>query len=660
MGRRKNKGSSQNGALRAADGSSAASMPQPIVPSSTPKVRRSSRVNKNRALNSDAQAQQSGGTGKLGSPSGRKRLGTQADGVSAQATNLVSQQPQQAPKKRKRVASTSKGTSTSVPDVRRPPPPTSSTSNKGLSTGKDKAATLRLTGDPARMSDLDARIQAKINARAQVALSLAQIPPAPVTPKDTGLEAIIRAKIRARADSLGSSSVYSPAAPTATSPSVPSSHHRPLRLLGSPGSGGISGASPGNSDHPPAGTPRTSDQARSAKRSKRQQETQTTPRRTVYVEIPRRARISRVSTQPSARSPDKADVPLPQVPSSLPADTGGGSGSSPTDTLSSRIAAKIRDRAEKAEARRLSLGTGSQVTTPPAPAMDTLTAKIHAKIQARAKEQTERRMSQDFQTAQTLITESGSPVARLSESGTRSTHGASPASGPAHVGARRAKADNAKTSNPKKRKSQNANDINTQQGSAWAPPPGPLGSKGLAPGPRGSRDASLVSPHMASPVSPGSRSGPDAFRRSLPLSDSESSESSPFSPQPQRTQSSLSKQASRTSSASVSDILASSPGPFGGLSSPQSEMTFLIPSSPPSPPPIATASAAETSTSTAETAAAAATSAAHANVRSRWRHRSPERPGSAEHAAKDTGKGAVSTPQLVRAGPRWTVTTPRL
>lgn len=635
-------------------------MPQPIVPSSQPNVRRSSRVNKNRALNSDAQAQQSGATGTPGSPSRRKRPEPHTGSVQtvpAQATNPVPHAPQQSPAKRRRVASTSKtskGTSTpAAHKTDRPPPPTLSASNQGLAAGKtsNEAAAARSAGQPARMSDLDARIQAKINARAQVAHRLAQTPPTSATPKDRALDAIIRAKIQARADTLGSPSAGSPAALATASPSASTSHHRPPRLLGSPGSRGIAGASPGISGHAAAAAG-TSGPAGRPKRSERQHETQARPglpRRSVYVEIPRRAPLPRVSTQLNARSSDKANLPPPQLSSSLPSDAWLGSGSSPADNLSARIEAKIRARAEKAEARRLSLEASAQVTTPSAPAMDALTAKIHAKIQARAKEQAERRLSQGIQSAQTLIRESGSPAARLSESGTRSALGPPPASGPVLVGARRAKADSAKTGNPKKRKSRNTNDVDTQQVSARAPPSVPLGLEGLAPDPHRSRDVSLVSPQMASPVPPGSTSGPGAARRSLILSDSESTDtSSAFSPR--GTRPSQSEQVSRTSSASVSDILASSPGPFSvGLPSPPSEMTFLIPSSPSA----ATETAAEASTSAGESETAAATTTAHA--RSRWMHRSPTR----RAHENVTGVGAASTPQLVRAGPRWTVTTPR-
>lgn len=647
-------------------------MPQPTVPSPILDVRGSSRV-KNRALNSDTEAQQSGGADKPESPSVRKRPWWYPD------DGLVPRAPREVPVKRERDASPSKRAFTPVTSyTSRPPPPTSSTSSQSLSAGRaaDATTTVRSASDPAMMSDLDARIQARINARAQVTRSLAQTAFAPVTPKETGLDAIIRAKIRARADSLGSPALGRPARLAAASPSALSSHHRPPRHLGSPQSRGHTSASPVNSGNA-AGIAVRSGPAGGAKRSRQQDETQATSRpsqRASLVKILPRVPVPRVSTPLHARSSDKANLPTaPRLSSSLPANSWLGSMSSPADDLSARIAAKIRGRAVKAEARRLSLGTGAQVTTPLAPAIDPLTAKINAKIQARAQEQAERRLGQGFQSSQTLITESGSPAARLSESGMRSTQGPSPASGPAVIGARKAKADSAKTSNPKKRKSLKANNIKTEQVSAWAPPPGTLGLQGLAPGPSGSRDASPISPHMASPVSSRSGSGPDMPRRSQILSDSESSDSSPFfSPQSHHSRLSLSEQVSHTSTASVSDMLASSPGPFGrpsspgpfgepsspgpleGPSSPQSELTFLIPSSPQS-----TVSAAEATPPTADAAAAAATSAAHASLRSGWMHRSPERPGNGEREAKVTGKGVPSTPQLVRAGPRWTVTTPR-
>lgn len=559
--------------------------------------------------------------------------------------------PTQKPTKRRRIVSSSKGGPSPASDITNPPPPTLKASNQGISTGAATyaAVTAGSAGQPRSPNNLDALIRAKIDARAQMAQSPAQTHSAS---KDR-MDAIIREKIKARASMLRSPSLASPATPASSSPNASSGHHRPPRLLGSPRSGGIEHASPGISGQA-EGVAGSNGPTAPAKRSKRRRGTEgisDQSRQSCDVGTLQGLRGPQTH-QLNARSSDKADAPPPQVSSSVPTGAWPSSGSNPADDLSARIEAKIRARAEKAEHHRLSLEASKQVTTPPAPAADALTAKINAKIQARAREQAVRQgqaIQAGVQARQTSIMESGSSVARRVASGTTSGLERPSASVPVPTGARVAKTTTAKAKEPKPRTSR-TKVVKHSAVSARAPPSGPLGLEGLAAGPRRSRDAGSVAPHMAPPVSPGSASGPGVFRRSLILSDSESSDSSsPLSPSRQHSQQSQLQQVSRTSSASVSDILASSPVRRAvGPSSPPSEMSFMMPSS---PPPATEAAAEEAHSPRVEIAAATST----AQQRSQWMHRSPML---AQRAATVTGRGVSTTPQLVRTGPRWTVKTP--
>lgn len=594
------------------------------------------------ATGPDARARHSGTIGVLRGSSKTEGVRSYTSSLMAEPTQARRPErglPGQKPAKRRRIASTSKAKSVPISEITNPLS-TLTASEQGSSMEIPTYATVAgcSAGKPVTRGSLDAIIQAKVEARARIARNLAQTSP---TPKDR-LDAIIRAKVQARADTLRSPSVATPATPTTASSSASSRHLRPPRLPNSPASGGLEGSDSGVSGSTSEvvgldGLPSRVVRSRRARPEK------------VTSEQPRQS-VSQPSSQPAHQS-DKAKAPPPQVSSSVPTEAWPRSGSCPTDDLSARIQAKIRARAEKAEHRRLSLGAGVHVTTTPPPAMDALTAKIHAKIQARAKAQAER-LSQAADSAPASTTESVMRAARLSESRTVPALEPPSTSGSTLIGTSTTKTDNAKPKYSKQRKTRRHTGVDEDSAYARAPPPEHLSSEGLAAGPR-SCDAGPTFPHMTLTASANrDDSGPDMFRLvSILSSDSESSDPMSLpSLRSQRRQPSLSHEASRTSSASVSDMLASSPGPYtgGGLSSPPSEMTFLIPSS---PPPAATAKDPDASMSAADIAS----EAMPADLTSRWMHLSPA------HTATVTSKNVVSsTPRLNRAGPRWTVTTPRL